>query len=87
MADKPDVFGSTGAHRAWVGEGTSVAGAIRTPPSPRDGARNWTGRPQPNARHAAITKSLFNFPSYKSWTEKVKSNWQKDKDQKDSEEK
>ena len=76
---KPDAFGSTGAHRAWVGESTS-AGAAR-PVTPRDGARNWTGRPQPNARHAAITKSLFNFPSYKSWTEKVKTNWQPGKEE------
>jgi len=71
---KPDTFGSTGAHRAWVGE-SATAGAVRSLP-PREGARNWTGRPQPNARHAAITKSLFNFPSYKSWTEKVKTHWQ-----------
>ncbi|HYM33880.1 MAG TPA: hypothetical protein VET48_00720 [Steroidobacteraceae bacterium] len=79
MADhKPDAFGSTGAHRAWVGEGApSTARAL----PPRDGARNWTNRPQPNARHAAITKSLFNFPSYKSWTEKVKTNWQQEKPQ------
>ena len=83
MADhKTDIFGSTGAHRAWVGESPAAGAVMRTPPLNRDGARNWTNRPQtPNARHAAITKSLFNFPSYKSWTEKVKTNWQKEKDQ------
>jgi hypothetical protein len=75
---KPDAFGSTGAHRAWAGENAS-ASTVRALP-PRDGARNWTGRPQPNSRHAAITKSLYNFPSYKSWTEKIKTNWQKPKE-------
>jgi hypothetical protein len=33
----------------------------------------------PNARHAAITKTLANFPNYKSWAEKAKTNWKKDK--------
>ena len=81
---KPDVFGATGAHRAWVGESANMG--ARVPPLPREPARNWTNRPQPNARHAAITKSLSNFPSYKSWTEKVKSNWQGEpKDKKDAE--
>jgi hypothetical protein len=80
MADhKPDVFTSTGAHRAWVGENAASSGAVRPLP-PRDQGRNWTNRPQPNSRHAAITKSLFNFPSYKSWTEKVKTNWQPGED-------
>lgn len=76
---KQDVFTSTGSHRAWVGEGAT--NGVRAGAAPRDGARNWLTRPQaPNSRHAAITKSLFNFPSYKSWTERVKSNWQKDQE-------
>lgn len=80
MADhKPDIFGSTGAHRAWVGEST-VSSAVNRSLPPREPTRNWTNRPQPNARHAAITKSLSNFPSYKSWTEKMKTNWQKPKE-------
>jgi hypothetical protein len=81
MTDRKQVFfNSTGAHRAWVGEGTTP---MSRPAPARDGTRNWLTRPQaPNARHAAITKSLFNFPSYKSWTERVKSNWQKDKESK-----
>jgi hypothetical protein len=77
---KSDAFTSTGSHRAWVGEG--VAPGAHASGSPRDGARNWLARPQqaPNSRHAAITKSLFNFPSYKSWTERMKSNWEKDQE-------
>ncbi len=89
---KQDVFTSTGSHRAWVGEGApaAVRAAGHAPVghapvgSTRDGSRNWLTRPQqaPNARHAAITKNLFNFPSYKSWTERMKSNWEKDQEQK-----
>lgn len=77
---KTDIFTSTGSHRAWVGEG-AAPGAHASGAS-RDGARNWLTRPQaaPNSRHAAITKSLHNFPSYKSWTERMKSNWEKDQD-------
>jgi len=58
-----------------MGGESATAGAVRFTAAARR-ARNWTGRPQPNARHAAITKSLFNFPSYKSWTEKVENHWQ-----------
>jgi hypothetical protein len=36
--------------------------------------------PQPaNSRHAAITRSLNSWSNYKSWTDKVRSNWDKDK--------
>jgi hypothetical protein len=77
---KPDSLNATGMHRAWVGESVASVGAARALP-PRDAApRNWTNRPQGNSRHAAITKGLSNFPNYKSWTEKVKTNWEKDKE-------
>lgn len=77
---KPDLFTATGSHRAWVGEGASSG--VHAAGASRDGARNWLTRPQaaPNSRHAAITKSLFNFPSYKSWTERMKTNWEKDEE-------
>jgi hypothetical protein len=73
---KHDLLMSTGAHRAWIGE---TGGAQARPVPPRDGASQWPARGQRikggNARHAAITKGLSNFPSYKSWAEKAKSNW------------
>jgi hypothetical protein len=83
---KQDVLTATGSHRAWLGERAGdrpVAGAPLRPSTVlRDGARNWN-RPQAatstNSRHSAITRNLANFPSYKSWTEKMKTNWQKDK--------
>ena len=42
--------------------------------------RNWLDRTQPsNPRHAAITRSLYSWSNYKNWTDKVRSNWDKDK--------
>ena len=42
--------------------------------------RNWLERAQPsNPRHAAITRSLYSWTNYKNWTDKVRSNWDKDK--------
>jgi len=42
--------------------------------------------PAPNApaagisRHAAITGSLHSYANYKSWAERVRTNWEPDKD-------
>lgn len=77
---KHELLMSTGAHRAWIGE-TGAAQARPVPP--RDGANQWPARgqrPKSGGRHAAITKGLANFPSYKSWAEKAKSNWSNDDD-------
>lgn len=75
MSDqKGDRFTATGSHRAWVGEGKSKAPVA---PAPVD-TRTWLGRSQnANPRHAAITRALNNFPSYKSWVEKIKDDWDK----------
>jgi hypothetical protein len=41
---------------------------------------NWLERAQPaNPRHAAITRSLYSWSNYKSWSDKVRSSWDKDK--------
>ncbi|HLS81577.1 MAG TPA: hypothetical protein VK025_09275 [Steroidobacter sp.] len=72
---KSDELTATGMHRAWAGEAGSVmrAGVARE-------ARNWIDRAPPsNPRHAAITRSLYSWSNYKSWTDKVRSNWEKDK--------
>lgn len=77
---KIDEMTATGRHRAWTGEN---AGAIvRAGVTPRDprGA-NWLERAQPsNSRHAAITRSLHTWSNYKSWTDKVRNSWDKEKD-------
>ena len=82
---KGDELSATGSHRAWTGE--TVGPAVRAG-APRDPQRNWLERAhvptapttQPaNPRHAAITRSLNSWSNYKSWTDKVRSTWDKDK--------
>ena len=78
---KVDELTATGTHRAWVGEaGSSV---VRAGTPPRENQRKWLERAQPaqpaNPRHAAITRSLYNWSSYKNWTDKVRHGWDKDK--------
>ena len=69
---------ATGSHRAWVGE--SVPSNVVRPAGQRDGSKPWLDRVQPpNTRHAAITRTLHTFPNYKSWAEKVKNSWDKEK--------
>jgi hypothetical protein len=80
---KGDELSATGTHRAWTAE--SVGPAVRAG-TPRDPQRGWLERAQPpalppsNPRHAAITRSLYSWSNYKSWTDKVRSNWDKEKD-------
>jgi hypothetical protein len=81
---KGDELSATGTHRVWTGD--SVGPAVRAG-APRDAQRNWLDRaptpPPPvqpgNSRHAAITRSLYSWSNYKSWTDKVRNNWDKDK--------
>ena len=78
-----DTLTATGKHRAWIGERLNERAGERGNETQRNAPRNWVNRPQQpaaagNARHAAITKRLANFPSYKSWAEKAKSNWREE---------
>lgn len=73
---KPDDLMATGAHNAWTGEPSTPV--VRGGTQVRD--RNWLDRAQPsNSRHGAITRSLYSWSSYKSWTDKVRNSWEKDK--------
>jgi hypothetical protein len=75
---KRDDLLATGAHRAWTGE--PVGSPVRAGGLPRDPQRNWLDRTQPtNSRHAAITRSLYSWSNYKSWTDKVRNSWSRDK--------
>jgi hypothetical protein len=75
---KSDDFLSTGTHHAWAGEAASSV--IRAGGAAPEARRGWLDRAQPtNSRHAAITRSLYSWSSYKSWTDKVRSNWDKEK--------
>lgn len=75
---KHDEFLATGAHQAWTGE---AAGSVVRAGNPAlDPQRNWLDRAQPmNPRHAAITRSLYSWSSYKSWTDKVRGSFDKEK--------
>jgi len=82
MATEPtkiDEMTATGRHRAWTGEN---AGAVVRAGNARDPQNaNWLDRSQAsNSRHAAITRSLHTWSNYKSWTDKVRSSWEKEKD-------
>ena len=42
-----------------------------------DAYPNWLDRMQrARARHAAITKNLYTWSSYKNWAEKMKDSWE-----------
>jgi hypothetical protein len=75
-ADDPARPGS----RAWLGD---EAGGKSPPAAQRErweGQRNWLNRTPPsNARHAAITGPLHSWSSYKTWADRVKNSWDKDK--------
>lgn len=81
---KSDDLMATGKHRPWAGEPGSPIVRAGTPL--RDPQRKWLDRspvtavPQPaNPRHAAITRSLYSWTNYKSWTDKINKSWEKDK--------
>ena len=75
---KGDELTTTGTHRAWVGEASGPLARAGAPV--RDLRRNWLERSQPsNPRHAAITRSLYSWNNYKSWTDKINKSWEKDK--------
>jgi len=75
---KGDDLLATGTHNAWVGE--KAGPVIRTGNPAREGDRSWLNRAQPsNSRHAAITRSLNSWSNYKTWTDKVRNSWDKDK--------
>jgi hypothetical protein len=79
---KVDELSATGTHRAWVGESSgTLGGTVVRAGAPRDVQRNWLDRSQPaNPRHGAITRTLYNWNSYKSWTDRVKGSFDKERD-------
>lgn len=55
--------------------GIPVAGGATPSPAGNDFA-DWAERMQrARGRHAAITRNLYSWSSYKSWAERVKSGW------------
>lgn len=70
-----------------IERGTSSADTVVEPAGGRGSGqatwsryRSWLEKPAvpaPN-RHAAITRSLYSWANYKSWADKVRSDWDKD---------
>ena len=80
---KIDEFSATGAHRAWVGEGDQRPG-VRADTQRNEPTRGWLQRStSSNSRHNAITRSLYSWSNYKSWTEKVRNDWKREEKDKD----
>jgi hypothetical protein len=49
----------------------------KTPAADTDPYASWLDRMQrARVRHAAITKNLYTWANYKSWTERVKGSWE-----------
>ncbi len=64
-----DLIAAAGAKREPVA-GKSVAAAAGTPYA------NWLERMQrTRGRHAAITRELYTWSSYKSWADRVRESW------------
>ncbi len=78
---KVDDADATGTHAIWRGP-VLETGGLAAGASPWKGVRPWAERvkAQPNHRHAAITRTLYSVRSYKSWADKVRSGWARDKD-------
>ena len=77
---KTDPLTATGRYRVRIGEGGRPATPPKTPSPPPVDQRHWLAQAQkPNARHSAITRSLFSWSSYRSWADKMKTGWDKDK--------
>ncbi len=67
-APRPASTGTTGT--------TGTTGRFERPGAPRPAARPAV------SRHAAITRTLHNYASYKTWAEKMRNNWQPGKEPK-----
>ncbi len=47
--------------------------------APADPYSSWLDRMQrARARHAAITRNLYTWSSYKNWAERVRDNWEEE---------
>jgi hypothetical protein len=61
-----------------------AAGATPTAtPAAGEPFANWSDRMQrARGRHAAITRNLYTWSSYKTWAERAKTNWEEGDDDK-----
>jgi hypothetical protein len=58
---------------------TKAPGNLQSPADAVDPYSSWLDRMQRGrARHAAITKNLYTWASYKSWADKMRDSWEDD---------
>lgn len=61
---------------------------VATPAGPVNPYGNWLDRVQRSrGRHAAITKNLYTWSSYKNWSDRVKDSWDDKKEKSDKNDK
>lgn len=74
--------GSDRGRGTMPGEPEPAATAQPAPASaeaPTDPYSSWLDRMQrARARHAAITRNLYTWSSYKNWAERVRDNWEEE---------
>ena len=61
------------------GRNGDLAGAERNAPGSSEPYADWAARMQRGrGRHAAISRNLNTWSSYKNWSEKVRQSWESD---------
>lgn len=61
------------------GRNGDLVGAERTAPGSSEPYADWAARMQRGrGRHAAISRNLNTWSSYKNWSEKVRQSWESD---------
>ena len=46
-----------------------------------DAPRAWPPREGASSRHGAISRQLFTYSHYKSWAERMRSNWKQEEEE------
>ncbi len=46
-----------------------------------DAPRTWPPREGASSRHGAISRQLFTYSHYKSWAERMRSNWKQEEEE------
>jgi hypothetical protein len=56
----------------------------RSPAPAADAPRPWPPGEGASSRHGAISRQLFTYSHYKSWADRMRSNWKKEDEQQES---
>ena len=73
------IIGPGGPLREGIAPAVAVPLAAAVPGAPAAPYNNWIDRMQrTRSRHAAITRNLYTWSSYKNWSDRVKDTWAPD---------